>query len=844
VYTTSISTSTDYSPVAGSIGTEVVHTLRFSTSTTAAVTLTPTVILTSRPAGSGFAIVTADGTIAAGGIAEVATTASGTTDANNADLTAATESGYTYKQGVIYLNAWYDLPGTYVYTLFDDGDDNGRVSGTDFSTTFTVVVGASSTANAYVGAVTVRNASTVTAGANGSLVKINLTAAGVAAQPDNAGGIKVTLTGSAKVAKVNVTNDVTDSSTYILGRNDFDGDGNAYINVTNAASEVVTLTLSGSGSVTNFTAPSAVTITTAAEVASTAAGTYVYVNKGAATGLKQTTAAVLGTDGAATANKTATSVTLSTGVINTSSSAYKDAVTVTDTDGGLFGKAGAAYDILVSAGASTCVASATVYCGTFSVATAFTSTITGERFSVSDMTGTSDPYVVTTDTAAATTATVTSADVIRSVTGATHSFTVNVDDQFGLNLSNVAVSAAIAGRNSTVNVASAISNASGNAVLTYTDASTSTTSMTDTLTFTAAAGVTDTASVTYTSLAGLGVSTVLATTSQTSATTGADLTTITPFAIAANNDGVEAGIQTVTITVKDANAVGIAGVPVTVSVAGAGAAVLSTSQTVYTSATGVATASVYAWLAPTYGTNYVVTATAGGVADTVNTYWAQSTAAHVRNFTATAAGRVITVVAKDRLGNPVLGVPFTATITAGDGFFGTGTNVANGTTDSTGTLKFITLESPTPLTVRVQAGNPGDATYGQTDAPAGNIDSAVATNTFTASTAGTATTAETGVGATFAPAGNNTATVAVEVSVSAAETAADAAAEATDAANAATDAANAAAEAADAATAAAQDAADAVAALATSVEAMVSALKKQITSLTNLVIKIQKKVKA
>jgi len=79
---------------------------------------------------------------------------------------------------------------------------------------------------------------------------------------------------------------------------------------------------------------------------------------------------------------------------------------------------------------------------------------------------------------------------------------------------------------------------------------------------------------------------------------------------------------------------------------------------------------------------------------------------------------------------------------------------------------------------------------------------------------------------------------------SAAQAAADAAAEATDAANAATDAANAAAEAADAATAAAQDAADAVAALSTQVSEMINALKKQITALTNLVIKIQKKVKA
>jgi len=88
------------------------------------------------------------------------------------------------------------------------------------------------------------------------------------------------------------------------------------------------------------------------------------------------------------------------------------------------------------------------------------------------------------------------------------------------------------------------------------------------------------------------------------------------------------------------------------------------------------------------------------------------------------------------------------------------------------------------------------------------------------------------------------ATVTDSRTTAAATAAADAAAEATDAANAATDAANAAAEAADAATAAAQDAADAVAALATQVSEMMDAMKKQITSLTNLVIQIQKKVKA
>jgi len=80
--------------------------------------------------------------------------------------------------------------------------------------------------------------------------------------------------------------------------------------------------------------------------------------------------------------------------------------------------------------------------------------------------------------------------------------------------------------------------------------------------------------------------------------------------------------------------------------------------------------------------------------------------------------------------------------------------------------------------------------------------------------------------------------------VSAASDSVDAANEATDAANAATDAANAAAEAADAATAAAQDAQAAVAELATKVASLIAGIKAQITSLTNLVIKIQKKVKA
>jgi hypothetical protein len=75
--------------------------------------------------------------------------------------------------------------------------------------------------------------------------------------------------------------------------------------------------------------------------------------------------------------------------------------------------------------------------------------------------------------------------------------------------------------------------------------------------------------------------------------------------------------------------------------------------------------------------------------------------------------------------------------------------------------------------------------------------------------------------------------------------AASAAAEAAEAAaNDATDAAITAGEAAEAASALAQEAVDAVAELSASVTKLISALRAQITTLTNLVIKIQKKVKA
>jgi hypothetical protein len=110
-------------------------------------------------------------------------------------------------------------------------------------------------------------------------------------------------------------------------------------------------------------------------------------------------------------------------------------------------------------------------------------------------------------------------------------------------------------------------------------------------------------------------------------------------------------------------------------------------------------------------------------------------------------------------------------------------------------------------------------------------------------TTGTVTISAKG-GTSLATAGQVAVSASADVVNPSVDAATDAANEATDAANAATDAALAAADAADAATAAAQDASDAVAALSASVSKLISQLRAQITSLTNLVIKIQKKVKA
>jgi hypothetical protein len=827
-YVTSIVVTTDFAPVAGATGNTVTHTVAFRSSTTATtVEYNPKVILAEAPATStlGEGALTNVTTYASTTIAaktwQFSTDAGATRSAGaNAEalgtVAAAVNGTNTYDAQILEVR--YDVAGTYKWVFFDDLDASGTVNGPEFSTTTTVVVGGSSatTASTLVATVAAFNGTAAEDGTKGSLVKITLKdAAGNAAGLDSSGGIRVTVNGAAKVSAVNGT-EVTDAAAYTLGANDFNGDGNAWVNVTDATAETVALTLSGTGSATGFTSPGSTTL-----VFKKAAGEATAKTTSAATSTTKTNTAT--TVRYVTAGATATAA-LKTGNV---SATLLDTVLVTDTSGKVTGcynsVTACAYDLVV-AGDSTADAADP---GSFSVSAAFTAA--SQSFQVTVNGGSAATLTATAATLS--TIAVTAPTVsYKSAAGSTQTLTVKATDSFGSGLANVSLTPAISGRNSTLVLSTIVTGSTGTATFTYKDASTSTTSLVDSITFSSSSTTSTAFTVSYTSAANLGVSTLLLTTPSTSATTGAT-TVPTVYSEINAGDGVEAGAVSVVALVKDASGTPVLGVPVTFTVAGTTAAILSTKVTVYSGSDGKATSSLYAWASGTY----TVTATSGTVSDTADSSWIQTDDARAVSLTTKGDGIVVATV-KDRLGNPVKGIELTAT-RVGTGSFG-GASSIKGTTAADGTVEFILADGT--ATVKVAFAT---EIFQQTDALKGLVSTNAAADVFTAYTAGTATVAEEGVGASFDAAGVNSASIDAS-GANTSQAAADAAAEATDAANAATDAANAAAEAADAATAAAQDAADAVAALSTQVSEMVNALKKQITALTNLVIKIQKKVRA
>jgi len=533
------------------------------------------------------------------------------------------------------------------------------------------------------------------------------------------------------------------------------------------------------------------------------------------------------------------------------------AITVTPTWSGTFGTS------TVTPATST---TGTVYTtdsgGNFSVSFTNTAPVAGATLTLVLSGGAAfgaGTYTATIAWAKPTATTISVADPLTGVyvtTGSTNVTTVSVLDQFGSAVSGqsvtVALSSTSANYSATTTIAPITTGATGTA--TYSLVGGATTATKDTLSFQCAPTACGTAaSMVYNYVTTVPVvATMVAsygTTWGTAATlvpsTGIYSSGTTAFTITNTRDlskALTAAMDTsatndqisLSYTALTSAGVSATGAVVTVT-AGAGAHIVGAtglpvkSRNFVVGSTGVTAFNVLAT-----GTGAVTWTATSGAVSTAASAWIDNATADARFVKVTAAatgtanssGVPVTVTVTDRNGNAVSGVAVNV-VASGVGSFMGGSITNSFTTDASGTYTFL-------ANTIVSEG--GVAKFTATSGTSADFSSAAG---YVGATA---------VDSTLA-AGNSSASHSITFTAGAsasdvAQAATDAAAEATDAANAATDAANAAAEAADAATAAAQDAADAVAALSAQVATLISGLKAQLTALTNLVIKIQKKVKA
>jgi len=759
--------------------------------------------------------------------AYVGTFVSGTTTAGDIATSgtgvaaaAYTATHTTASSVTVYMTVRPDVAGTYSVLV---SATNGNGGQTNPSYSYEAGVGLSTLVTFTTGGapstVTLTNVSGTTnaAGTYGALVRVNLNGA---LTGDEA--VAVT-TSSGNIAAATATGGVfasvapTASTTARLTKANFIN-GVAFVNVDLAAATTATVTATGTGTLAAISATTTVASATGGTATITATKFAGRGGTAVTTGWSLATATAAGTN--VKIKSTATSSTIE---LTHADPGYTAAdggtigygyITVTDKGGAITG-APAVGNSLVFDKSYTATGSAagTTYSTiTLSHTALGTGTDTTYGYTFADAGGTVTTWTVGGATPSSASGTVTvSPSNARVAAGGTLALTATVKDQFATAISE-SVTTTVAGRNGART--SEIQTASSTGVVTSSivDAGTASSAATDTVTFTAAGGATGTATLTWGAYT---VGTVTVTGGKTASDSyeGQNLTSITTSAA-----GPYAGYVSITATVKDSAGNVLAGVPVTFAVS-KGLIQKSTTTdytTVYTGSLGTAVTRVIDW---TEG-KQTITATAGTVSGTDYLTWDQNTAASARSISGSASGNKVTATVKDRFGNTVKGVTVEASTSAG--YFGTGSNSTTGTTAADGTVSFFVNGASGTTSVTLSLDKD---TYTQSIDLVGYVDETAVTAAVAGTTVGT--------GASLAAAGVNSVAVSVEAVDAAATNAA-----------AATDAANAAAEAADAATAAAQDAADAVAALSAQVASLISGLKAQLTALTNLVIKIQKKVKA
>jgi hypothetical protein len=752
-----------------------------------------------------------------------------------------------------------DVPGTYSVRVWHDQDADGFYdAGTEKTRTITVIAGgtpASLTVTTYAALSTVTDANVLDANEDGSLIKLLLKdSAGNATKLAAGEGITVSGTNSVTL------NGAADSIT-LTSATTQDISGDMIVNVKKAAAGTSVVTISAAGTIASAFASQTTNLEFVAVVSDETMTPVINET----TGVNATAFGAGNAPTAVAASTAKTSIALKLTSAAGGTSRYV-AMNLVDTTGAITGYAGANYTQAVSisdtaAGTSAASIAAATWSATTRAATgatgadAYTLYFLESVANVANING-SVGITVTATTAAASAANSSwNISTVSGVSGGSVALELTCKDQFSTAMSGQAVVFSIAGRNAAITTGlNAVTNSSGVAAFSYTDTGTATSAATDTVSATCAGtGVTATVSVSFN--ADNAVSTVTVSGGNTSA--GVTAATVTRVDIAAGTAGAAGAralaANAITATVKSASGALLAGVPVTFTITGTGAAIPSSQVTKYTNNSGVATSQAYGWIAGTY----TYTATAGGKSGTGTITFAQTEATEARKITASVSGPIVTAKVVDRFGNPVPLVTVYATKT-GTGYFGDGKLKTSGQTDTNGEISFAVAGGDADVTVATY--DITDVTAkgaGQTCSRAGTAscgDTAADDTAFTTYAAGTTTTAETGVGnnvAAYTEAGVSKVTVSVTGINAAVDAATEAAVEATDAANSAYEAAVVATETAEAAVAAAEEAkaaADAataaVEALATEVSTLLAGLKTQLTTLTNTVAKILRRVKA
>jgi trimeric autotransporter adhesin len=796
--------------------------------------------------------------------------------------TVVTPTNSSASRVFTFAGATFDTAGTYSFTFFNDINANNALDSNEVSTTGSFTLGTAVSSAALISASLSRTIGHTTAGLNSVTVTASITdslgrpieGALRVAETDSTGAAYVSAAANINGAGFTTASNAIGASGTLLTR----------IGTTNTYTGTFTIDQQSTGDFTDtyltvyISGTIEATATTSAKAALRivslagltavagvpAAAVTDAVGIGTVTdGVKQTLTGTPTTDIAFVSDRTV----LSHNYVFTAAAGDEGEYMVVQVT------PNAATGVSVLAPAIALVAVGADLTARYTVTTVAPATTSGYTLTV---TATTDVASVVTYATATPAWSVSPSANIRAKFGDTSTVTGTLSDQFGRIIADKAVNVVVTGRQAGTYLGT--TNAAGQFAFTWKDVNPATTvTLTDVLTFNypylASATATSTTNapsasrtVTY-SATGIAVGSV--------SVAAPSATNTRPIDMDAAVGAPAAGsVVTYTASVRDA-----AGLPVVagalVTFTGGADDLFVTGSTGVTNEFGQASVDVYRTKvgAPT------ITATAGGVtsAAAAAVRWtndvANNAAASAPNASSafrqaryialaadipsTASTGVIrfTATVTDRWGNVVAGSQVTFSETGAGRFFNP-PNSNQVTTNAAGQAS-IDLNS--------QAGETGavsvtatltDTTALQLLDTAGFITNVVADGTPTYTGVPTAVP---GVTAAVRSA-TATATITKDTSTSTADAllalatalgtrdqasaAVDAAAEATDAANAATDAANAAAEAADAATAAAQDAADAVAALSTQVSEMVAALKKQITSLTNLVIKIQKKVRA